>query len=86
MQQYRDNNLNVTLIPSQYRSLSVVRYIGCFFYWCPNHGSFISGTSRDSCIARGLKITPCRFAVGHAVALLFEALRYKPEGLGFDSR
>jgi hypothetical protein len=22
---------------------------------------------------------------GHAVALLFEALRYKPEGCGFDS-
>jgi hypothetical protein len=24
--------------------------------------------------------------VGHAVAQLFEALRYKPEGRGFDSR
>jgi hypothetical protein len=26
------------------------------------------------------------FSVGYAVALLVEALRYKPEGRGFDSR
>ena len=26
------------------------------------------------------------FAVGHVVAQLVEALRYKPEGRGFDSR
>jgi hypothetical protein len=29
---------------------------------------------------------PTLFAVGHAVAQLVEALRYKPEGRGFDSR
>ena len=29
---------------------------------------------------------PITDAVGHAVAQLVEALRYKPEGRGFDSR
>jgi len=29
---------------------------------------------------------PFRGAMGHAVAHLVEALRYKPEGRGFDSR
>jgi hypothetical protein len=28
----------------------------------------------------------CTFALGHAVVQLVEALRYKPEGGGFDSR
>jgi hypothetical protein len=33
------------------------------------------------------KITlPIAYALGHALAQLVEALRYKPEGRGFDSR
>jgi hypothetical protein len=31
-------------------------------------------------------IIPSRDAMGYAVAQLVEALRYKPEGRGFDSR
>ena len=29
---------------------------------------------------------PLKYLVGHAVAQLIEALRYKPNGRGFDSR
>ena len=32
-----------------------------------------------------IKITILYGLLGHAVAQLFEALRYKPEGRGFDS-
>jgi len=34
----------------------------------------------------GKNYVPLSFYLGHAVAQLVEALRYKPEGRGFDSR
>ena len=43
-------------------------------------------TNTDSVIEYLLNISPIKTQLGHTVAQLVEALRYRPEGRGFDSR
>jgi len=48
---------------------------------------FISPFQFSGVVPSGFRIyNPYMLEYGHAVAQLVEALRYKPEGRGFDSR
>jgi hypothetical protein len=42
--------------------------------------------SKVGTVINSLKYWNCDFYFGHAVAQFVEALRYKPQGRGFDSR
>ena len=42
--------------------------------------------SKDFCRWSSLDLGPIGICLGHAIAQFVKALRYKPEGCGFDSR
>jgi hypothetical protein len=56
--------------------------------WLPSHHYYLSPRSIPEIWAtsRRMKFGKLPINTGHAVALLVEARRYRPEGLGFDSR
>jgi len=67
-----------TMLQLQYSTIAYVYFV----YWLCIVESQAIPFLLHSCIY----LTQCELTMGHAVAQLVEALRYKSEGRGFDSR